>query len=201
MSDMTKIPYSVAKGIAEAFAENIRPYCLRVELAGSLRRETTHVGDIEIVAIPYRIVDLFGEEREEGPTELDRYLDGENHHFSSRGAKYQRINLMEAIGADPILVSVDLFLPTSRTWGSIFTIRTGGWEFSRWLVTSQLAGGAAPVGITFREGRVYKGGRLLSTPEEADVFAAVGLAFIPPKQRIGVPINPVHVEPVWQFAD
>lgn len=217
-SDTPKIPYRIAFVIAETLIEDIRPFCHRVEIAGSLRRMTPEVGDIEIVAMPYRIRDLFGEERQEGPTELDRYLDDRTDLiFTSRGAKYQRFNvpfgqwpefsILFDKGPESSLlfdqgpyVAVDLFLPTAATWGSIYTIRTGSWEFSRWLVSQRhyVAQGA---GITFSEGLLYLDGRLLSTPEEEHVFAALGIAYIPPRERTGVPVNPVRVDPVWVYAD
>ncbi len=45
------------------------------------------------------------------------------------------------------------------------------------------------------------GGRLLSTPEESDVFAALGLVFIPPIARLG-PINePQRIDPIWNYEE
>jgi DNA polymerase/3'-5' exonuclease PolX len=61
MSAAVKFPYPVVLPIAGRIVEALRPYCERIEIAGSLRREKPMVGDIEIVAIPRRPVDLFGE--------------------------------------------------------------------------------------------------------------------------------------------
>ena len=192
MSAAVKLPYPVVLPIAERVVEALRPYCERIAIAGSLRREKPMVGDIEIVAIPRRRVDLFNEPLP-GPTILDAFLDSRAVAFAKRGERYQQFRY----GAQ---TTVDLFLPTAATWGSVFTIRTGSWEFSRWLVTSQAAGGAAPDGLIFRDGRLLANGRLLLTPEETDVFAALGLAYIPPVERAGPPEAPRRVEPVWKFA-
>jgi len=35
------------------------------------------------------------------------------------------------------------------------------------------------------EGRIWRGATALQTPEEEDVFAAIGLDFIPPEKRTG----------------
>lgn len=132
MSAVAKQPYGVVRPVADRIVELLRPYCHRIEVAGSLRREAAMVGDIEICAIPRRFVDLLGQEVEERPTELDRFLDIHEVTFMKRGARYQRFKYGR--------FEVDLFLPNGATWGSIFTIRTGGWEFSRWLVLSRAAG-------------------------------------------------------------
>lgn len=192
MSTTTKHPYHEIHPKAVRLVDAIRPYCHRVELAGSLRREAPMIGDIEIVAIPIRFIDLFGQELQDKPTGLDQFLDRYDFNFTKRGAKYQRF----IYGRH----EVDLFLPSKETWGSIFTIRTGNWEFSRWLVTAQSAGGAAPPGLTFHEGRLCAHGRLLHTPEESDVFAALGLPYIPPRDRgAGPPRNPARVDPIWRY--
>ena len=192
MSAAVKQPRPVMLPIAERIVEALRPYCERIELAGSLRRERPLVGDVEIVAIPRRLRDLFGDPLD-GPTLLDSFLDDRGVLFSKRGERYQQFRYGHQ-------TMVDLFLPTVETWGSVFTIRTGSWEFSRWLVTPQGAGGAAPDGLVFRDGRLWANGRLLATPEEVDVFHALGLVYIEPAQRHG----PIHgagrIDPVWNYA-
>ncbi len=191
MSAATKQPRAVVLPLAERIVEALRPYCERIELAGSLRRERPMVGDIEIVAIPRRFLNLLSEPMS-GPTLVDSYLSDRGVTFTKRGERYQQFGYGR--------LTVDLFLPTAETWGSTFTIRTGGWEFSRWLVTARAAGGAAPNHIAFRDGRLYESGRLLATPEERDVFAALGLAWIPPMERFGPVADPLRIEPVWNFA-
>ena len=191
MSTATKQPLPVVLPVAERLVAALRPHCLRIEIAGSLRRERPLVGDIEIVAIPIRPTDLFGAPVK-GKTPLDVFLDSKGITFTRRGERYQQF----AYGRH----TVDLFLPTAETWGSIFTIRTGSWEFSRWLVTSQAAGGAAPNTIQPRDGRLYESGRLLATPEEVDVFHALGLVYIEPSERNGPIANPLRIDPVWNYA-
>lgn len=191
MSTTTKQPIAAVLPTAERILKALAPYCERIELADSLRRLKPQVGDIEIVAIPRRTHDLFNQPMP-GPSALDAFLDERAVIFTKRGQKYRQF----IYG----LFVVDLFLPTAETWGSVYTIRTGSWEFSKWLVSPQAAGGAKPEPVTFQGGRVWANGRLLATPEEADVFAAVGLAWIPPAERHGPIANPARVEPVWHYA-
>ena len=48
-----------AKEIAQSFIKNIQPFCERVEVAGSVRREKREVKDIEICAIPSDLLGRF----------------------------------------------------------------------------------------------------------------------------------------------
>ena len=200
MSNTTKHPYNDIHPVAARLVSALRPHCHRIELAGSLRRQRPLIGDIEICAIPIRPTNLFGEELEDRPTALDRFLDtlvseGHDLNFTKRGPKYQRFRFGR--------YEVDLFLATQLTWGSVFTIRTGSADFSQWLVTQEPLG-ACPWLVRFGNdgaapGRLIHNGRLLATPEEEDVFAALGLAYIPPTERNGPPPNPARVPPVWRY--
>ena len=134
MSATPKHPLPIVLPVANRIVDALRPHCARIELAGSIRRERPTVGDIEIVAVPTRPVDLLGDPLS-GPTPLDNFL-AQRVTFSKRGERYQQFQYGRH--------KIDLFLTDADTWGSIYTIRTGSWEFSRWLVTSQSARGAAP---------------------------------------------------------
>jgi hypothetical protein len=48
----TKRPLPDAERIAAAIVADLAPSCARIQVAGSVRRRTEVVGDIEIVAIP-----------------------------------------------------------------------------------------------------------------------------------------------------
>lgn len=61
MSTTTKTPLAPALQVAFRLKMALTPYCERVELAGSIRRCRPQVGDIELVTIPRRPLDLFGQ--------------------------------------------------------------------------------------------------------------------------------------------
>ena len=189
MSTPTKTPYSVIAPLAQRLLNALLPYCQRIALAGSLRRAKLMVGDIEVVAIPRPQLDLFSHPIA-GPTSLDTFLNG-RVQFTKNGNRYKQF----AYGRH----TVDLFLTTPDTWGSIYTIRTGSADFSHWLVTAQ-PHGAAPWGLLFQSGRLHAHGRLLSTPEETDVFNALGLAYIDPALRTGPLPDAARIDPIWNYA-
>lgn len=48
----SKMYLATAKKIADTVVELLKPHCIRIEIAGSIRREKEICGDVEIVAIP-----------------------------------------------------------------------------------------------------------------------------------------------------
>jgi DNA polymerase/3'-5' exonuclease PolX len=78
---------------------------------------------------------------------------------------------------------VDLFAQTAETWGINVTLRTGCAAFSQWLVTERRKGGALPTGMQMRDARLYWLGTVIDTPEEVEVFEALGLDWIEPEER------------------
>jgi DNA polymerase (family X) len=166
-----KRPFKQALEKAYELKEAISPYCLRVELGGSLRRERPFIGDIELVALPDPTTDLWGQPTD-APTRLDMFLQ-ENFKLGKNGKKQK---LFDYKG-----FQVDLFLPLSAEhWGCIYLIRTGSHEFNLWLMQNSYRWN-----VRFAEGRLYdrSGSNLLQTPEEADVFKAMGVPFVPVTKR------------------
>lgn len=170
-----KLPRAQALALAGNLIASLGPYCLRLEIAGSLRRGHPEVGDIELVAIPRYDelpTDLFGE-RSERFSQLDAAIRVANLPRIRGGERYQQY----ALGP----CCLDLFIAEPRNWGLIFLIRTGSADFSRWIVSRY--GGAMPETMHVAGGMLWRGMTPIPTPEEADVFAALGLPFIPPDQR------------------
>jgi DNA polymerase/3'-5' exonuclease PolX len=193
----TKIHLSDARQAAESFCRLIEPVCERIEIAGSIRRQAALVGDLEIVCIPRLIPDprtLLGGEL---VSALDRHVDRlvRNEHGNgpravafntikpANGSKYKRLIRRGATG--PIeKMKLDLFavLPPG-SWGSLFAIRTGPWDFSRMLVTKRSQGGALPDNLQQRTGALWGPSGKIDTPEETDFFAALGVPYWPPEDR------------------
>jgi len=177
------IPLALARRIAEQWTnEHLAPHCERVQIAGSIRRQKPEVGDVEIVAIPRvtTIHDLFGAPvaPEESLTPYLNRLVDENPEwrFAKNGPRYKQIELAD--------VNLDLFLvrPPAQ-WGVILAIRTGPWEFSKWLVTKRRFGGALPSDCKVEDGAVWRNGKVVPMPEEANLFAFLELDWIEPQSR------------------
>jgi len=195
------VPISVATGIsynaaeiwpgAQALVDVLRPACERIEIAGSLRRRTALVHDIEIVAMPRLGRDLFGDLAVDAPTELDAILARlVRQDRLCRGDKGRsRYKNFRVSVTDQPRITLDLFvvLPPAQ-WGVLFLIRTGPAEFSHWVVTQQLAGGALPSHCRVLDGAVREGligeGKIVPMPEEIDFLEFLGLGWIEPAERV-----------------
>jgi DNA polymerase/3'-5' exonuclease PolX len=188
---MTRVAHSQALPIAEALADKLAAYCERIEIAGSLRRLSASVGDIELVAIPKldQTRNLVGEviaERNLLLEHLDRLLEegAIAKHIDSAGRpswgeKARKFTVKTKLGRR---FKVDLFTCTAETWGSSLLIRTGSRDFSHWIVTPQPRG-AMPAGMHHARNRLWRSGEAVPLPEEADFFAVIGLEWIPPEER------------------
>lgn len=175
---------------ARAFADRVvavlEPACSRIEIAGSIRRLSPEVGDVEIVAVPRGIpINLFGEPGD-GPNDLDRLIaelimtDRVRPRLTSLGSRRmgQRFKALESPGG----AKIDLFavLPPAQ-WGAIFAIRTGPADYSRRLVTS-----ARERGLRCLDGRLIDSShREVQTPDEASFIRACGMQWLDPSDRIG----------------
>jgi DNA polymerase/3'-5' exonuclease PolX len=201
------LPLGAARGIAEGLLAELAPACLRAEIAGSIRRESVAVKDIELVVIPRM--------REEVPVPAQPDLWAPPPPAVRVSCLWERIEEVSeghqrivpikpgvpSIEPDPRWaekrlagsryfklrlpsagVNVDLFMATAENWGLILAIRTGSALFSQALVTRW---------TEVSRGGHSRGGRLLDArglpvpaPEERDVFAACQLVWVPPRERV-----------------
>ncbi len=143
MSDTaTVMKHADALAIAEGFAALIRPYCERLDIAGSIRRGERTVHDIEIVCEPRRApqLNLFGEVTG-WTSDVDERMDEllasqiatkrpDKLGRPAWGSKYKRLYFEGT--------PIDLFcvLPPA-TYGTILMIRTGPADFSHKMVTTR----------------------------------------------------------------
>lgn len=159
-----------AVNIANEIINVIKPYCKRIEIAGSTRREKPIVHDLELVAVPENLNTL--------KNKLGIYLmtqPGANRSkpFTKAGDKYIQFNFKNE--------QVDLFLASEDNWGLIYLIRTGSAEFStsilsRWKKVS--GGGYSEAGYLHKPT-----GERLITREEIDVFNLCNMKFVEPHFR------------------
>lgn len=184
---MTKIkrPLADLLPVAEKLADELRPFCERIEIAGSLRRRVAEVGDIELVAIPQMDLvnvgtgemNLFTGQPETKSTQINRlwaHLESNPRiDWKKRGQKYRQFLLHGT--------QIDLFTAKPGNWGWIYLIRTGSAKFSH-----HVAGQLNAKGYTSREGwiepKVGCRGRR-QTPKEEDVFQLAGMKVVDPVMR------------------
>lgn len=118
-----------ARNIATGVIEQLRPYSLKIGIAGSIRRERTEVKDIEIVCLPaYRaedLIDLFGGQSTLTLVSIDFVKAINNAGTVIKGkpdGRYMQVGLPQGI-------LMDLFLPAPDDYFRQLAIRTGSREY------------------------------------------------------------------------
>ncbi len=172
-----KMPLSEARYLAEALKDQLAPFCDRIEIAGSIRREKPFVHDIELVAIPkVELVesDLFGGEVPKRMKAFCETLLGFGWHKlgDPTNGKYVKIELHEGI-------CLDLFMCVPQNWGYIFMLRTGSSWFNEHIMIKRLKDRYYEP----KDGWVNLKGNSLHTPEELDVFDLMKLEPVEPQFR------------------
>jgi len=151
--------------IAEKYLEKIKPYCLRAEIAGSIRRKKRECNDIELVIM----ID------QSKMPELIEIMDefGGRVKGDITGKATQR---MTSEG-----VKLDIFIAREvpSNWGNILTIRTGSAAFSKWLMAFR----TRDAGLQHKGGYLWRGDEKLECKEEEDVFRVLKLKWINPIDR------------------
>lgn len=171
-TNKVKIPYATAKKVADAVLELLKPYCTRIEIAGSIRRMNAMCGDIEIVCIPNP--DL----RKEFATVVDQWakLTGD----ALEGKAMKRMVYYEDDEIKGIQVQLDLFTATVDNWGYIYAIRTGSADYSHKI----LANGWVKAGYHGSNGMLMDSrNNPIPVKEEQELFDLIGIAFKDPDKR------------------
>ena len=159
-----------AEQIAAELVNKLRPLCDRVEVAGSIRRGRANVHDIDIVAIP-----------NEEKIMAAGYF-GRQHLIGTIAATDQPIRNGQAIASFVFKdVNIDIYWATHSTWGTLLLIRTGSKQHNIKLAT--LAKSRGWQLKASGEGLFDAYQRRVAGNGEEDIFAALGLPFIPPGDR------------------
>ena len=157
---------SKALSLAEEIIEIIKPYCSKLEIAGSVRRKKEFVKDIELVVTTPNVNIL--------KNKLGLYLLKENKiPFLKAGNKY--VNFLYKG------YKFDLFISDEDNFGLTFLIRTGSAEFSTRMLAQwkRVTEGGASVNGYLHD----KSGIKYLTPTEKSVFELLKLDFIEPEFR------------------
>lgn len=189
MNDKPAWPHKEALAIAEALKADLEPFCERIIIAGSLRREKPTVHDAEILLIP-KIADgppieLFGERPKVDMAEfhIDSLLtSGVLAKRPSKigvftwGAK-NKLAVHVASG-----LPVDFFSTTPDCWWNALVCRTGGKDSNLLITTTAQKRGWSfeAYGSGFKS---LRGDDHHRTTSESDVFEFLGLPCLAPWQR------------------
>lgn len=151
-----------ARSIADEVIKRLSPYCQRIGVAGSVRRQKPMVRDVDLVLIP------------SDPWNLEGEVLALARPFQPKlsGEKLKRFDYNGA--------QIDLYYATPETWGMTLLVRTGSANHNIKLATK-----AKRMGLHFSVARGIenKNGEVIASRTEEEVLSALGLNYIPPEGR------------------
>ncbi len=137
-TNTTRIPWKFAYDAANQIKERLQPFCERIMIVGSVRREKETVGDLELCLIPKRDPgqpSFFGETQ--GPV-CKGFVKVVNEFTRIKGqtdGRYLQVALTvkwnQGREEMSTFLKCDIFMPAPYDFGRIVAIRTGSAEFSK----------------------------------------------------------------------
>lgn len=164
-----------AEALANKVVRELRPFCHRIEIAGSIRRKRAEVNDIDLVLIPRDLPRLLKRAQERCTLATEQAQTNVRLNFENGFP----LDLWVAHNGER-----DLLGEIPSNWGAVMLCRTGSMEHN-----IQLADYARSKGLKFmpyigivRERRGDQD-EILAARTEEEIYAAVGLEWLPPTRR------------------
>ncbi|MBA7633368.1 DNA polymerase/3'-5' exonuclease PolX [subsurface metagenome] len=153
----------VAQKIAAEVIKRLSPYCQRIEVAGSIRRQKAIVHDIDMVLIP------------SDPWNLESEVLALARPFQSKlsGDKLKRFDYRGA--------QIDLYYASPETWATLLLIRTGSKENNIRLCSR--AKGMGWHLAASGDGLFNENGQRIAGDSEESIYGALGLPYQRPEER------------------
>jgi len=152
-----------AQKTAEAIVEKLKPYCTKIEIAGSIRRQRPRCHDIDLVLIP------------SDPWNLHHEILSLCRPFpaTASGSKIMRIAVNNT--------QVDIYFADETTWATLLLIRTGSAENN-----IRLCSIAKKRGWHLHadgSGLFNENGERIAGDTEASIYEALGISYQEPTKR------------------
>jgi len=159
-----------ARAIADDIVSQLQPFCSRIQIAGSIRRQKPTVRDIDLVAIPSNQGQLLGALQQLGRIKMG-------------GGKIIRVGMGFTKGID-----LDFYVATNETWATLFLIRTGSAGHNIRLCMRAKNMGmklhADGSGLFKIEAQGCEGVEVrIAGDTETSIFEALGLPYVAPERR------------------
>lgn len=184
MSTLGPMRLAQAERYALHIVDWLRPYCTRIEIAGSIRRRRTECNDVDIVCIPKLVptedlAGATGQVRNLVREELIRYVKATPlaGWRNETEPKWDASNLLVQLPK----CELDLWCANEMNFATRFMCRTGSREHNIWLAERAKRWGFERWD-SYR-GLVTKRGLLKVAATEAELYRALDLEFIAPENR------------------
>lgn len=160
-----------AQKLAERVAGELSAYCQRIEIAGSIRRQRPEVGDIDLVCLP-----------RPGGKAMMLERCARTARLVKHGEQYVVFDLANGFQLDLWFAHAgggDMFAPEPCNWGVLLLARTGSA-----MHNVRIAQAAQAKGLHFNPHKgVLRGATVVASETEEQIFAALGMAYVPPERR------------------
>lgn len=184
-----RLALPAAADLARRIADDLRPVCERVEIAGSVRRRRETVGDIELVVIPKFSASLFP--HIPGQNLLDMHLVSlvnNGRLLKASSAPIQELTCkafyLPALARQGHWFKLEINVSTVERWPVELAIKTGSAGFSHKLVTYRKYGGFLPGHWKIGDGwKVFVGEEQVLFESERDFIEQICGAWVPPEKR------------------
>ncbi len=159
----------VGREIASKAIECLKPFCERIEVAGSIRRKCQFVHDVDLICLPSNQGQFLVALQSLGSIKIG-------------GQKLIRVDM-------PTGVSLDVYVATPTTWATLLLIRTGSKQHNKRLCILARQKGmklhADGSGLFRLEGMNCEGADevRVAGDTEASIFEALGLPYKSPEDR------------------
>lgn len=160
--------FEEAAVLADRIVHCIEHLCDKVQVVGSIRRKRSEVHDIDMVLIPQSWM---------WNTIIQRLKNTMLADVVKAGPELVTLKIPRSTLVETI--QVDIYKARPETWGVLLLIRTGSKEHNIKLCSRARAMGLM---LSAAEG-VIKDGKVVASRTEAEIFAALGLAYVEPKDR------------------
>jgi DNA polymerase (family 10) len=160
-----------ARRLAEKIVSELAVHCDRIEIAGSIRRCRPECGDIDLVCVP----------KPGGRAEIIARCQRAGK-LLKHGEQYCVIVLHNGFQLDLWFAHSgggDMFTPEPPNFGVLLLARTGSAMHNVWIAQQ-----AQTCGLHFNPHKgILRRSEVIASAEEADIFRALRLEFIPPERR------------------
>ncbi|GAA4891942.1 DNA polymerase (family 10) [Stackebrandtia albiflava] len=156
-----KVHIGVAMEVAERVVESLSEYAERIDYAGSLRRMKDLVGDVDVLAVA-------------SPEIMDRFK--EQPYVSEVIASGRKKTSVRTSAG----LQVDLRVVPAESWGAAMQYFTGSKEHN--VAVREMA---VKKGWKLSEYGLFDGDTVLAAADEAEIYTALGMQYVPPPMREG----------------
>ena len=169
---MSRLDLATARAVAANVKREVGDYCSVCETAGSVRRGRPEVHDVDLVLVATDLAAW---------AEITGWAKRVSVAGTSVRAGAQIVSFTGAFSVDgiPLAAQVDLNRATKENFGMMLLAKTGSKEHNIWMAQRAKTGGRK-----FCPTRgIESGGNIIAGRSEGEVFRALRLAFVEPKDR------------------